>query len=107
MLSSKLSRAEGGGGFQPVTEGHAIWESVYQIELQLAAELTSLLFTNTNRVSVIYNPLEYAQEVHLNYLKRFMNARKDVLYVGLNPGPNGMCQTGVRERFFWFTRNSN
>lgn len=43
----------------------------------------------------IYNPLEYAIEPHRAYVERFGQGTKEVLLVGMNPGPWGMVQTGV------------
>lgn len=46
-------------------------------------------------VTHVYNPLEYAGETHRQYLERYGTAPKEVLLVGMNPGPWGMAQTGV------------
>lgn len=46
-------------------------------------------------VAFVYNPLDYAREVHEAYLARFGAGRKRVLFLGMNPGPFGMAQTGV------------
>lgn len=46
-------------------------------------------------VSHIYNPLEYAAAVHEAYLERYANGRCRVVFIGMNPGPFGMTQTGV------------
>lgn len=46
-------------------------------------------------VAHIYNPLDYAWEPHLDYLLRYGASPKRVLFVGMNPGPWGMVQTGV------------
>jgi single-strand selective monofunctional uracil DNA glycosylase len=46
-------------------------------------------------VSHVYNPLEYAWAVHEAYLRRFTASAKRVVFVGMNPGPFGMAQTGV------------
>ncbi|MDB6059001.1 MAG: smuG [Verrucomicrobiales bacterium] len=46
-------------------------------------------------VAHVYNPLEYAWEPHEQYLRKFGGGRKRVLFVGMNPGPFGMMQTGV------------
>lgn len=46
-------------------------------------------------VSHVYNPLDYAWAVHQTYLERFGNGRKRVVFLGMNPGPFGMAQTGV------------
>ena len=43
----------------------------------------------------IYNPLEYAWEPHRNYVEKYCSQRKTVLFLGMNPGPYGMAQTGV------------
>lgn len=43
----------------------------------------------------VYNPLSYARRPHDVYLSRFGNGRKEVVFVGMNPGPFGMMQTGV------------
>jgi single-strand selective monofunctional uracil DNA glycosylase len=46
-------------------------------------------------VSHLYRPLDYAWEPHRRYLERFGGGRKRVLFLGMNPGPFGMAQTGV------------
>lgn len=46
-------------------------------------------------VSYVYNPLEYARETHEQYVSRFANSKKKVIFMGMNPGPWGMAQTGV------------
>jgi single-strand selective monofunctional uracil DNA glycosylase len=43
----------------------------------------------------VYNPLEYAWDVHREYLRRYLSGSKRVLFLGMNPGPFGMVQTGV------------
>lgn len=46
-------------------------------------------------VTHVYNPLEYAREPHEQYLARYGCGKKRLLFVGMNPGPFGMAQTGV------------
>jgi len=46
-------------------------------------------------VTHVYNPLQYAKRPHEIYLSRFGGAPKEVVMVGMNPGPFGMGQTGV------------
>ena len=46
-------------------------------------------------VSHVYNPLDYAWAAHEAYLRRYANGRKRTVFVGMNPGPFGMAQTGV------------
>src|SRR5262245_44963663 len=43
----------------------------------------------------VYNPLDYAWPAHEIYLRRFGDSRKRVVFLGMNPGPFGMAQTGV------------
>ncbi len=46
-------------------------------------------------VSHVYNPLDYAWAPNALYLQRFGQGKKKVIFVGMNPGPFGMVQTGV------------
>jgi single-strand selective monofunctional uracil DNA glycosylase len=46
-------------------------------------------------VTHVYNPLRYAWRAHELYLRRYANTPKRVLFLGMNPGPFGMAQTGV------------
>lgn len=46
-------------------------------------------------VTHVYNPLEYAWTAHRLYLERYAASRKRVVFLGMNPGPFGMVQTGV------------
>jgi single-strand selective monofunctional uracil DNA glycosylase len=46
-------------------------------------------------VTHVYNPLKYAWSAHEAYLRKFGNERKRIVFLGMNPGPFGMAQTGV------------
>ena len=46
-------------------------------------------------MALVYNPLDYAWEPHRNYLHKFGFGPKRVVFLGMNPGPFGMAQTGV------------
>ena len=46
-------------------------------------------------VSHVYSPLDYAWPAHEAYLRRYGAGPKRVLFLGMNPGPFGMVQTGV------------
>jgi single-strand selective monofunctional uracil DNA glycosylase len=46
-------------------------------------------------VTHVYNPLRYAWSAHEIYLRRYGNPPKRVLFLGMNPGPFGMAQTGI------------
>lgn len=43
----------------------------------------------------VYNPLIYARAPYEDYIARYASAPKRVVFVGMNPGPWGMAQTGV------------
>ncbi len=59
----------------------------------IVRELQELRFAPP--VACVYNPLEYAWDLHRDWLERFGRAPKEVVLVGMNPGPFGMVQTGV------------
>jgi single-strand selective monofunctional uracil DNA glycosylase len=46
-------------------------------------------------VTHVYNPLDYARRPHGAYVERYCTGRKRVVFLGMNPGPFGMAQTGV------------
>lgn len=46
-------------------------------------------------VAFVYRPLEYAWAMAEAYAERFGAAPKEVLLLGMNPGPFGMAQTGI------------
>lgn len=46
-------------------------------------------------ISYVYNPLDYASEIHADFVSKFCQGTKKVLLMGMNPGPWGMGQTGV------------
>lgn len=46
-------------------------------------------------VSHVYNPLDYAWAMHREYLHRYGGGPREILLLGMNPGPWGMAQTGV------------
>ncbi|HBA84542.1 MAG TPA: single-stranded DNA-binding protein [Verrucomicrobia bacterium] len=58
------------------------------------AEVTSAM-TFQPPVQYVYNPLDYAWAGHEAYLNKFGHGQKRVIFVGMNPGPWGMAQTGV------------
>ena len=56
-------------------------------------ELSPLCFSDP--VSHVYLPTEYAWQTHSEYLTRYCAGNKRVLFLGMNPGPWGMSQTGI------------
>ncbi len=59
----------------------------------LAAAADKLRFAAP--VTHVYNPLVYAWASHELYLTRYGGGSKEVVFLGMNPGPFGMVQTGV------------
>lgn len=68
-------------------------DSLLSIEQELCVKLRDITFQST--VQYIYNPLEYAHETHAMYVRKYCNGTKKMLFLGMNPGPWGMSQTGV------------
>lgn len=60
---------------------------------RLSAALAPLRFAPP--VTHVYDPLGYAWAPHEQYLRRYGSGRKRVVFIGMNPGPFGMVQTGV------------
>jgi single-strand selective monofunctional uracil DNA glycosylase len=60
---------------------------------ELCRELAGLRFGPP--VTHVYNPLLYAREAYAEYLRRCGQGHKRVVFLGMNPGPWGMAQTGV------------
>jgi single-strand selective monofunctional uracil DNA glycosylase len=46
-------------------------------------------------VAHVYNPLGYAWRAFEQYVRRYGDTPKRVIFLGMNPGPFGMMQTGV------------
>lgn len=67
--------------------------SLVGIARELVRALEPLRFAEP--ITHVYNPLIYAWSPHQQYLERYGRAPKEVLLVGMNPGPFGMAQTGV------------
>jgi single-strand selective monofunctional uracil DNA glycosylase len=67
--------------------------NLQQIADTLAKELENLAFSPP--VTHVYNPLVYAKEPGALYLGRYGSEPKEAVFLGMNPGPWGMAQTGV------------
>lgn len=68
--------------------------AIIEIQRQLSQKLNSMNFLNS-RVKYVYNPIDYASEPSEKYIREYCQDLKELLFVGMNPGPFGMCQTGV------------
>lgn len=66
---------------------------IIQIAEKLACAVQEISFSSP--VAYIYNPLIYASRTHTTYLRLYGDAPRRALFVGMNPGPYGMVQTGV------------
>jgi single-strand selective monofunctional uracil DNA glycosylase len=64
-----------------------------EITDRLVADLAGLRFGPP--VACVYNPLIYARACWEEYLRRYGRPPREVLVMGMNPGPFGMAQTGV------------
>ena len=60
---------------------------------ELVSKLTPLQFNPP--VTHVYNPLIYARHSYDSYTDRYGQSPKEILLVGMNPGPWGMAQTGI------------
>ncbi|XP_078104449.1 single-strand selective monofunctional uracil DNA glycosylase-like [Sander vitreus] len=81
-------------GFKLVPEVNMTPSSRFlQVELELNTHLRRLTFSEP--VRYIYNPLEYAWDTHRCYVEKYCQSGQRILFLGMNPGPFGMAQTGV------------
>lgn len=70
-----------------------ISEQVLSVERDLVIELGKITFHSP--IEYVYSPLEYAFNIHTMYVQKYCNTIKKILFLGMNPGPWGMSQTGV------------
>jgi single-strand selective monofunctional uracil DNA glycosylase len=67
--------------------------TMHDVTSWLAGELSALRFAPP--VAHVYNPLEYAAAPYARYLDLYGEPPREVVLLGMNPGPFGMVQTGV------------
>lgn len=60
--------------------------------LLLRSQVESLRFSQDY---IVYNPLDYAWNLHEQYILRYLCHPVKAIFLGMNPGPFGMAQTGV------------
>ncbi|MFP4704448.1 MAG: uracil-DNA glycosylase family protein [Spirochaetaceae bacterium] len=70
-----------------------VTKAVRDAAAALAARTAELSFEKP--VAYVYHPLSYAWSAHEQYILRYAADSVDVLFVGMNPGPWGMAQTGI------------
>jgi single-strand selective monofunctional uracil DNA glycosylase len=67
--------------------------SLTRIAGSLRRDLAKLRFGPP--ITHVYNPLDYARAANEQYVTRYGTPGKQVVLIGMNPGPWGMAQTGV------------
>lgn len=68
-------------------------EEVLQAAQQMKSRLRRLRFGDP--VAYVYNPLEYVWDGYEQYVHRFVAGPIQTMFLGMNPGPWGMAQTGI------------
>lgn len=93
-LDVKNDTKENRDEVEPIsTVPESVPDKILLIEQELCNKLRNIVFQSS--VEYIYNPLEYASEPHAMYVRKYCTGAKKILFVGMNPGPWGMSQTGV------------
>lgn len=56
------------------------YEHILKLEHDLVTELLKIDYPK--EISQIYNPLEYASELHVQFLQKYLKKKPDVLFIG-------------------------
>lgn len=74
-----------------------VGKTLLNTEVQLAGRLMDIKYPEN--VKYVYNPLEYAINPHTKFVKKYASTGpKPILFLGMNPGPWGMAQTGASSK---------
>ncbi len=76
-----------------MSKAQAISKTLLDAALELRAALSKLDFTSV--AEWVYDPLDYAWDPYCEYINRFSRPSVKRVFMGMNPGPWGMAQTGV------------
>jgi single-strand selective monofunctional uracil DNA glycosylase len=68
-------------------------QSLISASQKLSKQVSGMKFSEPT--AYVYNPLDYAWAIHQAYLEFAGKSKKKVVFLGMNPGPFGMAQTGV------------
>ncbi|MEK9773865.1 MAG: uracil-DNA glycosylase family protein [Opitutae bacterium] len=68
-------------------------QSLISASQKLSKQVSGMKFSEPT--AYVYNPLDYAWTIHQSYLEFAGRTKKKVVFLGMNPGPFGMAQTGV------------
>lgn len=72
----------------------SVFSNAYlDIENEQCKQLQTIAYGPT--VTHIYSPVHYAARTHELFVRKFCTGTKEVLFLGMNPGPFGMAQNGV------------
>lgn len=71
----------------------SVSDQLIEAALRLRDAVDEIKFTAP--VTHVYNPLRYAWAPYKKYLRTFAGGQPHVVFVGMNPGPFGMVQTGI------------
>jgi hypothetical protein len=58
------------------------YEKIWKIEKELFEELMLIDFKKDRNISAVYNPLEYAAELHIDFLKKYLKKAPTVVFLG-------------------------
>lgn len=78
---------------RPAAVSLPVDQQMWRAAEELAREVDALSFGPP--VTHVYNPLRYAAAAHREYLRKYAANKKRIVFLGMNPGPFGMAQTGV------------
>ncbi|MDD4005442.1 MAG: hypothetical protein PHW69_09635 [Elusimicrobiaceae bacterium] len=67
---------------------------LFSITDELCEAVSGLDFSAA-RAAYVYNPLDYARAPYDEYVRRYGFSPKKAVFLGMNPGPFGMAQTGI------------
>lgn len=81
------------GASHPESSRSAAAQALIAAATRLSEAVSALEFSAP--VTHVYNPLDYAWAPHRAYLERYAARGLRAVFVGMNPGPFGMMQTGV------------
>jgi single-strand selective monofunctional uracil DNA glycosylase len=67
--------------------------NLLEISQELSQKVDAMRFSLP--VTHVYNPLNYAWDPHRLFIEKYGEGQKDYVFMGMNPGPWGMAQTGI------------
>ncbi len=70
----------------------AVIEELIEITSQFAFKCAHIEYQED---VYVYHPLQYAWNFHKKYIELYVKENTDTLFLGMNPGPFGMAQTGI------------